>query len=142
MLARLGMFWPLPGWAIVKIVIWLIFGGMTAFIYKGPEFTPPTESRQGDGRGTDAFLQVLQARVAIVGVKRMAEIGTGSVQANGITFHYLEIGQGPLVLCMHGFPDHAHTYRALLPALAAAGLHAVAPFMRGYAPTACSANGI
>lgn len=37
MLARLGMFWPLPGWAIVKIVIWLILGGMTAFIYKGPD---------------------------------------------------------------------------------------------------------
>ena len=70
----------------------------------------------------------------------MAAIGTGSVQANGITFHYLEMGQGPLVLCMHGFPDHAHTYRALLPALAAAGLHAVAPFMRGYAPTTAPAD--
>ncbi|MEE8290867.1 MAG: alpha/beta hydrolase [Candidatus Tectomicrobia bacterium] len=71
----------------------------------------------------------------------MAAIGTGSVQANGITFHYLEMGQGPLVLCMHGFPDHAHTYRALLPALAAAGFHGVAPFMRGYAPTTAPADG-
>lgn len=51
----------------------------------------------------------------------MAEIGTGSVYANGMTFHYLEIGHGPLVLCLHGFPDNAHTYRPLLPALAAAG---------------------
>ena len=35
-----------------------------------------------------------------------------------------------------GFPDSAHTWRHLLPALAEAGFHAVAPFLRGYAPTA------
>ena len=71
----------------------------------------------------------------------MAEIGTGRVEANGITFHYLEMGHGPLVLCLHGFPDHAHTYEALLPVLAAAGFHAVAPFMRGYAPTSPAPDG-
>jgi pimeloyl-ACP methyl ester carboxylesterase len=65
----------------------------------------------------------------------MAELRAGSVRANGIAFHYLEMGQGPLVLCLHGFPDNAHTYDALLPALAGAGFRAVAPFMRGYAPT-------
>ena len=58
-----------------------------------------------------------------------------SIQANGIDFHYLEIGTGPLVLCLHGFPDNAFTYRYLGPALAAAGFRVVAPFMRGYAPT-------
>jgi pimeloyl-ACP methyl ester carboxylesterase len=71
----------------------------------------------------------------------MAEIGTGSVHANGMTFHYLEMGHGPLVLCLHGFPDNAHTYRALLPALAAAGFRGVAPFMRGYAPTSLAPDG-
>ena len=71
----------------------------------------------------------------------MAEIGTGRVEAHSITFHYLEMGQGPLVLCLHGFPDHAHTYEALLPVLAAAGFHAVAPFMRGYAPTSPAPDG-
>jgi pimeloyl-ACP methyl ester carboxylesterase len=65
----------------------------------------------------------------------MAEFHTGHVQANGLTFHYLEMGTGPLVLCMHGFPDNAYTYSALLPALAQAGWRGVAPFMRGYAPT-------
>ena len=65
----------------------------------------------------------------------MAELGSGNVNANGVDFHYLEAGSGPLVLCLHGFPDNAHTYRHLLPALAEAGFRGVAPFMRGYAPT-------
>jgi len=63
------------------------------------------------------------------------EFSTGNVSANSIDFHYLELGAGPLVLCLHGFPDNAYTYRYLLPALAEAGFRGVAPFMRGYAPT-------
>lgn len=58
------------------------------------------------------------------------------VRANGLEFAILEIGSGPLALCLHGFPDSAYTWRYLLPALSDAGFHAVAPFMRGYAPTA------
>jgi pimeloyl-ACP methyl ester carboxylesterase len=65
----------------------------------------------------------------------------GRVEANGLTFHYLEAGRGPLVLCLHGFPDNAHTYDALLPALARAGFRGVAPFMRGYAPTSPAPDG-
>lgn len=57
------------------------------------------------------------------------------IHANGIEFHYLEMGTGPLVLCLHGFPDNALTYRYLGPDLADAGFRVVAPFMRGYAPT-------
>jgi pimeloyl-ACP methyl ester carboxylesterase len=57
------------------------------------------------------------------------------VAANGLEFGLLEAGNGPLALCLHGFPDCAHTWRHLLPALAGAGFHAVAPFLRGYAPT-------
>ena len=56
--------------------------------------------------------------------------------ANGVEFTVLEAGSGPLALCLHGFPDTAHTWRHLLPGLADAGYRAVAPFMRGYAPTA------
>jgi pimeloyl-ACP methyl ester carboxylesterase len=63
------------------------------------------------------------------------EFRTGRVIANSLEFHYLEHGTGPLVLCLHGFPDNAYTYRYLLPALADAGFRAVAPFMRGYFPT-------
>ncbi|MCO6008897.1 alpha/beta hydrolase [Actinoallomurus purpureus] len=69
----------------------------------------------------------------------MTEIAT--IQANGLAFGYLEAGSGPLALCLHGFPDSAYTWRHLLPALADAGYHAVAPFLRGYAPTEVPKDG-
>ncbi|MHB8328940.1 MAG: alpha/beta fold hydrolase [Acidimicrobiales bacterium] len=62
---------------------------------------------------------------------------SNTVKANNVEFCYLEAGpaEGPLALCLHGFPDTAHTWRHLLPALADDGYRAVAPWMRGYAPT-------
>jgi pimeloyl-ACP methyl ester carboxylesterase len=66
---------------------------------------------------------------------------TGTVQTRGMTFAFLEEGEGPLVLCLHGFPDHARSFRHQLPALAAAGYRAVAPAMRGYAPTGPAPDG-
>jgi pimeloyl-ACP methyl ester carboxylesterase len=71
----------------------------------------------------------------------MEEFKTGSVRANGLEFRYLEAGSGPLVLCLHGFPDHARSFRSQFPAFAKAGFRAVAPFMRGYAPTEVPPNG-
>ena len=68
-------------------------------------------------------------------------IVTSTVSANGVDFTYLECGSGPLALCLHGFPDSAHSWRHLLPALADAGYRAVAPFTRGYAPTSVPADG-
>jgi len=65
----------------------------------------------------------------------MVDPSRGRVRANGLTFEYLEAGEGPLAVCMHGFPDTPFSYRHLLPALADAGFHAVAPFVRGFAPT-------
>ena len=63
------------------------------------------------------------------------------IQANGLDFAYLEQGSGPLVLLLHGFPDSAHTWQHQMPALAAAGYRVVAPFLRGYHPTAIPADG-
>lgn len=65
----------------------------------------------------------------------MPNFGRGETRANGLRFHYLEMGEGPLALCLHGFPDSPWTYRYLLPELADAGYRAVAPFVRGFAPT-------
>jgi pimeloyl-ACP methyl ester carboxylesterase len=59
----------------------------------------------------------------------------GRVTANGIDFAYLEEGDGPLVLLLHGYPDNARTWEAQMRALADAGFRAVAPFTRGYPPT-------
>jgi pimeloyl-ACP methyl ester carboxylesterase len=59
------------------------------------------------------------------------------LNANGIRFHALADGpeDGPLVLCLHGFPELGRSWRLQLPALAAAGYRAVAPDLRGYGET-------
>src|SRR3954462_7098189 len=64
------------------------------------------------------------------------------VAVNDIEMEYLACGDdGPLALCLHGFPDSAHTWRHLLPQLADAGFRAVAPWLRGYAPTGLDPKG-
>ncbi|MDP3937156.1 MAG: alpha/beta hydrolase [Deltaproteobacteria bacterium] len=63
------------------------------------------------------------------------------IKANGLTFRALAEGEGPLVLLLHGFPDTPYTFRELIPVLARAGYRAVAPWMRGYAPTEIPVDG-
>lgn len=58
------------------------------------------------------------------------------VEANGLRFAYLEEGQGPLVVLLHGFPDTARSWDHARPRIAAKGYRVVSPWMRGYAPTA------
>lgn len=66
----------------------------------------------------------------------------GTATVNDVEFAYLAAGtSGPLALCLHGFPDSARSWRHLLPVLANSGYRAVAPFQRGYAPTAVPADG-
>lgn len=57
------------------------------------------------------------------------------VQANGLRFGYFTLGEGPLALLLHGFPDTPHGWHPLMVRLAAAGYTAVAPFTRGYTPS-------
>lgn len=64
-----------------------------------------------------------------------------TVSANGLEFPVLEAGSGPLVLCMHGFPDHARSWIPLLNRLAEEGYRAVAPAMRGYWPGGTAPDG-
>src|SRR5262245_26461568 len=58
---------------------------------------------------------------------------------NGLDVHVLEAGHEqpgrPAVLLLHGFPEMAYSWRKVLPALAAAGYHAIAPDQRGYGRT-------
>ena len=63
------------------------------------------------------------------------------MSANGTEFSFLECGSGKLALLLHGFPDTAQTWRHLMPMLAELGYRAVAPFTRGYAPSAVPPDG-
>ncbi|MGI9539866.1 MAG: alpha/beta fold hydrolase [Miltoncostaeaceae bacterium] len=69
-------------------------------------------------------------------------ISPGVCQLGPVELHYLEAGVGDLVVCLHGFPDHAPTFRPLLEGLAADGFRAVAPFMRGFAPSTGAAGSL
>ncbi|MGA8601587.1 MAG: alpha/beta fold hydrolase, partial [Beijerinckiaceae bacterium] len=64
-----------------------------------------------------------------------AQISERQLKVNGIDMHITEQGSGPLVILCHGWPELAYSWRHQLPAIAAAGFHAVAPDMRGYGQT-------
>src|SRR5579872_3915220 len=59
---------------------------------------------------------------------------------NGLRMHVLEAGfesKGrPCILLLHGFPELAYSWRKVMPALAEAGYHVIAPDQRGYGRTA------
>jgi pimeloyl-ACP methyl ester carboxylesterase len=55
-----------------------------------------------------------------------------SVSAGGMRFHVVELGDGPLVLLLHGFPEFWWSWRRQLESLAAAGFRAAAVDLRGY----------
>lgn len=71
----------------------------------------------------------------------MAEPTHIQLEANGLRFSALTSGASGTssdavpVLCFHGFPDCADSFRPQLPALADAGYRAVAPLLRGYEPS-------
>ncbi len=70
-----------------------------------------------------------------------------TIEANDLTFSYLHTSSfadssRPLALCLHGFPDSAHTWRHLMGPLDEAGFRPVAPFTRGYAPSEVPADGL
>ena len=79
-------------------------------------------------------MEPLSASVLPTGVR--ARILRG---INGLDIHVLEAGHEPAnrpaVLLLHGFPELAYSWRKVLPALAAAGYHAIAPDQRGYGRT-------
>ena len=79
-------------------------------------------------------MEALSASVLPAGVR--ARILPG---INGLDIHVLEAGfetKGrSAVLLLHGFPELAYSWRKVLPALAAAGYHAIAPDHRGYGRT-------
>src|SRR5215216_402486 len=54
------------------------------------------------------------------------------VDVDGLRLHCVEVGTGPLVVLLHGFPEFWYAWRHQIPALADAGYRVVAPDLRGY----------
>ncbi|SEE79857.1 Pimeloyl-ACP methyl ester carboxylesterase [Streptomyces sp. 3213] len=64
-----------------------------------------------------------------------------TVQAGGLEVPILEAGSGPLVVFLHGFPDHAASWAGILDRVAQEGYWAVAPAQRGYWPGGAAPDG-
>ncbi|HVS62414.1 MAG TPA: alpha/beta hydrolase [Thermoanaerobaculia bacterium] len=62
----------------------------------------------------------------------MDRVKHGYADSDGVKIHYAEIGSGPPVVFIHGFPDFWYSWRHQMEALAEAGFRAVAIDQRGY----------
>jgi pimeloyl-ACP methyl ester carboxylesterase len=56
----------------------------------------------------------------------------GYAEIGDVRLHYVEAGNGPLIILLHGFPEFWYGWRLQIEPLAAAGFRVVAPDMRGY----------
>jgi pimeloyl-ACP methyl ester carboxylesterase len=66
---------------------------------------------------------------------------TFTLKSGDLEFTAVEQGEGPLVLCLHGFPDCYHSFRHQLPFLAKHGYRAVSVSLRGYEPSSQPSDG-
>ena len=60
------------------------------------------------------------------------EVREGYAEVGDQRLHYIEAGDGPLIVLLHGFPEFWYGWRLQIKPLAAAGFRVVAPDMRGY----------
>jgi epoxide hydrolase 4 len=63
------------------------------------------------------------------------EVAHRHVTVNGLRFHYVERGSGPLVVLLHGFPENWWSWRYQIAPLADAGFRVIVPDQRGYNET-------
>jgi len=85
-----------------------------------------------------ALLIAVSTLTAIANAQKdndVAEPTFRMIETNGINMRIAEMGEGPLVLLIHGWPESWYSWRHQMPVLAAAGYHVVAPDMRGYGKT-------
>lgn len=64
-----------------------------------------------------------------------------SVELDDVTLSCFVEGHGPLVICAHGFPDDARSFRHQVKPLVDRGYRVVCPTMRGYAPSTTARSG-
>ena len=60
------------------------------------------------------------------------ELREGYAEVGDQSLHYVEAGDGPLIVLLHGFPEFWFGWRLQIEPLAAAGFRVVAPDTRGY----------
>ncbi|KAH6808677.1 alpha/beta-Hydrolases superfamily protein [Perilla frutescens var. frutescens] len=65
----------------------------------------------------------------------MEKIQHKTIPVNGLNMHVAELGEGPLILFLHGFPELWYSWRHQMVFMAEHGYRAVAPDMRGYGDT-------
>ena len=101
--------------------------------------------------GSLAMVTASKAYAAIVNTdfSKLPPYGNGTLPAsvrsrqianvNGMTVHILEAGYEtpgrPAILLLHGFPELAYSWRKVMPSLAGAGYHVIAPDQRGFGRT-------
>jgi pimeloyl-ACP methyl ester carboxylesterase len=61
-----------------------------------------------------------------------SDVREGYADIGDVRLHYVEAGEGPLIVQLHGFPEFWYGWRLQIEPLAAAGFRVVAPDMRGY----------
>lgn len=62
----------------------------------------------------------------------LGELREGYASVGDQRLHYVEAGDGPLIVLLHGFPEFWYGWRQQIKPLAAAGFRVVAPDLRGY----------
>jgi epoxide hydrolase 4 len=82
-----------------------------------------TEDRPGGASG-----MAEQQAAGLLG----SEVREGYAEVGDQRLHYVEAGEGPLIVLLHGFPEFWYGWRLQIGPLAAAGFRVVAPDTRGY----------
>src|SRR6202046_5366320 len=87
---------------------------LIAWSYVPPELNP-----------REAAMSTIEDRVS-------GELREGYAEIGDQRLHYVEAGDGPLIVLLHGFPEFWYGWRQQIEPLAAAGFRVVAPDIRGY----------
>jgi haloacetate dehalogenase len=95
----------------------------------GPRNEDPTKDRTGLSPGL-----LCHKRRSSNMTNATLKIVNHTIQANGIRQHYLDAGEGPTVVLLHGFPETSFAWRFQIPVLAKK-FRVIAPDLRGYGET-------
>jgi pimeloyl-ACP methyl ester carboxylesterase len=132
---RLVVLYP----AIIGVRVVFCTGYVILYAQTHDPFFLTTLAVVGVGVVASSIAHALDRRDAVPRAYRPVRVDL-EIEANGTKFAALAWGDGPLVLLLHGFPDTAQTWDRIGPAIARAGYRVVAPYLRGYPPSALPAR--